>query len=667
MKWLGRIAGGTIVLVVVVGAYLASLDVNQYKDEFIELVETATGRKFSIHGDIRLKLSFLPTLAADGITFGNAESAAHENMLTIERIEAQLALLPLLRAEIALKRLAIIGARISIETDSKGRGNWVLDPEAKPSHPDEFTALPRFDLDEVKILRTVIEYRGFGRVVREIDIRNLQLQPNGFGQPLKVLADVAFEKLQLKLVGDVSAIKRLLSNEPYAIDLSGSVGEVVMTLKGDLREPLNGKGLNLDLRLRSPQLSTLAALFDMQLSQRGPVDIKTTLMDTKKGYSLQATYVKVAESTVTGDLTFERLRKRWRIRGNIVAPQIDIADFVTNSDNDAPQNRMFSDEPQSFDWLHKIDGRVGVSIANLVSDAVVITEVSSDLKIDDGEIEINPLAAKIGDGMLDASIEMDATGETLETKLELRIVGMSLDSLPKLAQGGRVVGGSTDVTLSLDGMGNSVAAIMTGVDGILLVNTGPATINNDAAGIAGGGLVMSLFDHLNPLSSVDNTTMLECASVRFPIAHGVATNDTGIGVLTQKLGILGGGTIDLRTEELDIGAKPKPREGLGINVSSLVDFVRLGGTLTNPRVKTDAKGATTAGLKVATAGLSILAEGLFDRLTADADVCAIARGESPGAANNDQSVLESTTSKTKDALKDAGAKVKGVFKGLFGD
>jgi hypothetical protein len=185
---------------------------------------------------------------------------------------------------------------------------------------------------------------------------------------------------------------------------------------------------------------------------------------------------------------------------------------------------------------------------------------------------------------------------------------------------------------------------------------------------------MSLFNYLNPLSAADPTTYLECVAIRFPIVGGVARNRTGIGVLTRKLSVLGGGTVNLQTEGIDIGVKPKPREGIGINLSSLVDFVRLGGTLTRPRVLTDAKGAATAGLKVgaafATAGLSILAEGLFDRTTANADVCATARGKKTLEAQRTEkepSLTESRTSTTKAAIEDAGAKVKGLFKGLFGN
>ena len=385
MKWVIRIAGVLIVLVAIVGAFLASLDVNQYKDALVDLVETTTDRDFSIRGDLRLKLSLLPTIAADGITFGNAKSAAHENMVTIERIEARLALLPLLYAEISLKRLTIIGGWISIETDAKGRGNWVLDLDAERDDTDATDTMPRFDLDEVKIIRTVIEYRGYGRDVQEIDIKNLQLRPNGFGQPLKVMADAVLENVQLKISGDVSPIRRLLANEPYAIDLNGSIGEVVFAIKGDMREPLVGRGIKLDIAVKSPQLAPLAVPFDIALSEHGPVDFNTTVTDTKKGYALQNTHIQVANSTITGDLTVAALKKRWRINGNIIAPQIDIEDFVTNGDDPVSDDRIFSQESQSLDWLHQIEARVDLAVARLFSEEIVVTKIKGSLTIDDGQ------------------------------------------------------------------------------------------------------------------------------------------------------------------------------------------------------------------------------------------------------------------------------------------
>ena len=164
-----------------------------------------------------------------------------------------------------------------------------------------------------------------------------------------------------------------------------------------------------------------------------------------------------------------------------------------------------------------------------------------------------------------------------------------------------------------------------------------------------------------------------CVAVRFPITEGLASNATGIGLLTQSLSVLGGGTISLATEKINIGARPKPREGVGLNISGLADFVRLGGTLKRPKAITDNTGIATAGAKVGAAfvtmGQSVLAEGLYDRATASDEVCAVVHGSgsSPPAKSRGSVAIEATTSKTKAAVRDAGTALKNAFDSLFGD
>jgi len=676
LKWLIGITGAAVTLAIGVSVYVALFDVNQYKDELIEIIEAGTGRTFAIHGDIGLRLSLVPTIAVDGVAFGNPTWAVNENMVTVERIEAQLAVMPLLRAELVLKRLAIVGGRISIEKNRKGQGNWILDIEGNNEATGSSSTFPRIDLDELEIRRTIIEYRAGTDVLREVAVDQLTLTSEGFDQPLTLGLTAAYKDIPVQVHGRISRIRRLLGNEPYAVDLSGTSGDIHFSVKGEVEKPLQARGMKLTVTLGAPQLATLAAPLDLDLSERGPVDFKASLSDLNEGYSLTDLQLRVANSEIAARGALEPVSGQWHIEGAIDARKLDPGDFVGPPSSPDTADRLFSDVPLPLDWLRSVEGRLDVAFGSVVGTVLPITDLTAQVTIDDGVLEITPIAAKVGDGALNATIEIDTRKELPDTKITLKITQMSLGSLPKLGQGGTVSRGSTDLSFSLAGSGRSVAAIMASGNGFLAVDVGPATINNTAAGIVGSDLVLSLFNHLNPLSAADPTTVLECAAVRFPIAQGVARNRTGIGVQTRKLSILGGGTVNLQTEAIDIGAKPKPREGLGLNLSSLVDFVRLGGTLAKPRVLTDAKGAATAGLKVgaafATAGLSILAEGLFDRTTANGDVCATARGKKvgdpeTGRTQKDPALMESTTSKTKAVMEDAGAKIKGVFKGLFGN
>lgn len=131
---------------------------------------------------------------------------------------------------------------------------------------------------------------------------------------------------------------------------------------------------------------------------------------------------------------------------------------------------------------------------------------------------------------------------------------------------------------------------------------------------------------------------------------------------TKKMNVIGSGTIDLKTEKLNINIDPQAREGVGISTGQLAELVSIGGTLAEPKAVPNTKAALKAGLSagaaVATGGLSILAQGLFDKSTADEDPCATALGKKPAAtkeASKEPEPEKSTTTSTVD-------KIKGWFK-----
>jgi len=237
-------------------------------------------------------------------------------------------------------------------------------------------------------------------------------------------------------------------------------------------------------------------------------------------------------------------------------------------------------------------------------------------------------------------------------------------------------GGATDLDLVIHGRGRSLATIMGAANGHLKLQMGQGVLANEALRLASSDLLLQGLNALNPLSAKEADTRLQCAVVNFRIDKGIAANTHGIAMQTDKLNILGGGRIDLKTEVIDIGARPESRKGLGINLSGLSDFVRLGGTLSDPHPVTDTAGTLQAagklGAAIATGGVSLLVEGLYDRVTVDDDVCAVALGKKPvagakSAAGREKSVLEKTTDTASKTLKGASKAVKGVFQGLFGD
>ena len=133
-----------------------------------------------------------------------------------------------------------------------------------------------------------------------------------------------------------------------------------------------------------------------------------------------------------------------------------------------------------------------------------------------------------------------------------------------------------------------------------------------------------LLSNLNPLDS-DKTT-LECAVIRFDIEDGIADFHRKIAAQTTEVTWMGGGEINLKTEELDVGIAPKARGPIsGLTNVGLASLVHVGGTLAEPKIGIDvadvAKKYVGYSAFIATGGLSFLAQKLVETTQANMDQC----------------------------------------------
>ncbi len=94
-------------------------------------------------------------------------------------------------------------------------------------------------------------------------------------------------------------------------------------------------------------------------------------------------------------------------------------------------------------------------------------------------------------------------------------------------------------------------------------------------------------------------------------------------IQTDKMNIISTGTIDLRTEKLDINFKTAPRKKISLSAGEFINpYLRVAGTLTNPHLTLDPTNTiVVGGAAVMTAGLSLLAKPIWDRIVSSSDPC----------------------------------------------
>jgi hypothetical protein len=135
-------------------------------------------------------------------------------------------------------------------------------------------------------------------------------------------------------------------------------------------------------------------------------------------------------------------------------------------------------------------------------------------------------------------------------------------------------------------------------------------------------ILLTLINAFNPFAKEDPTTELECGIALLSFEDGVARLEP-MAFQSDKMTLLGDGKIDFRTEKLKLEWITKPRKGIGISASMITNpYIKLGGTLASPSIELKPlEAVTSTGVAVATLGLSLVAKGMYDRVTAEKKVC----------------------------------------------
>jgi uncharacterized protein involved in outer membrane biogenesis len=179
------------------------------------------------------------------------------------------------------------------------------------------------------------------------------------------------------------------------------------------------------------------------------------------------------------------------------------------------------------------------------------------------------------------------------------------------------IGGDVDFDTKLVGSGKSVAELMGSLNGQILLVARDGRLDKSVASKFGSGMLS--------FSGDKDYTELECAILRVDIKDGIADFDEKVAAQLTEVTWKGGGEINLKTEELEVGIRPKPRKGIPISAGSLASLVYVGGTLKNPKVQLDPKDVATKYAKytahVATGGLTLVAEMIKNKIDANKDVC----------------------------------------------
>ena len=567
-----------------VGVWYVSAAINpaQLTKILSSTVKSSTGRDLTIAGPV--SLNFFPSIgvSADQVSLSNADWATDKQMFTLKHIEMNIKLMPLLKGDIEISGIKIVGLDSHLQTNKAGDGNWVMtgfvDMISQPtvgatnntnsanntskasadnsiSSSNPFVAIETLDITDARIT-----YQDDKSAATEILFPKFVLDRNG--SKTDVLVEARYANYKLGVKGKMDVLRDAVINwdqKPVkmAIDLVATINDKAMAITGVIN--------------KAPQ--TLPQ-FDIALNS--------------KSFSLLPLAGSAAAVAVSGSAN----------KGSVKQEQ---------------SKYFFSDEPLPFTMLPEADGKISLNIAELlIPHQAPFINLKADAIFNKQHIEVNDFSFSLGKGSAQGQIVIDQYhSANPSVKMKGMAQGFTWQQMIGSSDASsKVSGGEVQIAMNIQGSGKSLHQIVSRANGAMQLSVGPATMGTQYLN-EGGDLVISILDAINPMQKKTSQTILTCAVAYLPISNGVINVNNSIGIETDRLNIVGNGSVNLATEVLNLSIDPKEKSGLttGIDLGGLV---KLQGTLQNPKAGVNQAGvvnsAVSIGLGFLTGGISIAAE-----------------------------------------------------------
>ncbi len=179
-------------------ALISSLDLDDYRDYIVAAAEEYTGRTVSVGKDLHIELLPQPRIVLTDLRLQNASWGSTPEMITAKRLEAQLALWPLITGEVVIQRIGIFDANLRLERNRKGKGNWELSGKKPADEGESSTRLP--NIEELSISGLTLSWQDHSSdVSHQLQLASAELhrQPSTEALKLKLQGEYNGKPLRL--------------------------------------------------------------------------------------------------------------------------------------------------------------------------------------------------------------------------------------------------------------------------------------------------------------------------------------------------------------------------------------------------------------------------------------------------------------------------------------
>lgn len=440
-------------------------------------------------------------------------------------------------------------------------------------------------------------------------------------RPLLVTAEGTLGGAPLRIEARGRDLPVLLAGKgALPVSLEMTLGESRAGASGTLGLPLDAGRLDLALSLQGPNPGPILALLEMPAIELPPYSLAGDLSRRGQSFTFKNIKGKVGDSDLGGTLQLTLDGPRPKISGDLRSALLDIDDLggligaepATGPGETASRGQQAEAAAEERDrevlpdeqfdparW-RQLDADVRLRAGEVRAGRIPLDAFELHTVLDAGRLRVEPLVLRLGEGRVEGWLQLDARKAPGAANLDLDMQRLPMSRLLNRLEvdtssfgtlSGRARGG-----VAVGGEGLSIKQILSNGDGEVSLLMEGGTLNRQLVTALGFDL-LRLFGSI--LGAAPQEVRFTCALADLVLRNGVIETRS-LAIDTAVADIAGEGTIDLRSERIDIALLANPE---GVAVPGGRTGISIGGTLADPQIQVNAGRLLARGAAAGTFGL----------------------------------------------------------------
>ena len=559
---------------------------------FESIASRMTNRQVSVGGDFQLYFDpFDIKFLAERIRVSNPSWATRPNLFEARRVETRIPPLSLIFGRRRARFLDLIGGRVDLEWDAAHRRNtWTF--SEKKGEPFELPVIGRATLADTRM--------------RYVDPQ------------LRVLVDVGFETIRagagriedaLRFKGAGRALESPFTLEGALLSPNSTVGGGENKLRatarfgrdridvaGTLPEATQIEGVPLRVAATGRNMAELLNIIGVAIPETRAYRMNARMVKQGREYRFTRLTGRFGASDIAGGFTVKQREPRIHIDADLRTRSLDIVDVApfigynpdivatrgvaaASGQSQAGPPRILPDATLRVDALKLFDADVRYRVTALKSRRIPISDIDLTLDLDNRLLSLSPLTFDMAQGRVASDIVIDARGNLVRTKYDIRLAPTPM---ARLLAGWGVAEAGTSGTIKgriqLVGTGDTVHRSLSTANGRIAFIMPQGTMwtrNAQLAEIDLGTFVQKMFQ-----KKLKEPVRINCGLIGFTVRNGVAAADP-ILIDTSKNVVVGRGGFSFRNEAMDLAVRA---DGKNFSLFSGQSPVGIGGYFAQPKL-----------------------------------------------------------------------------------